>query len=385
MIKKSFLLASVYFLLGVAGLKLAIQPGYASAVFPAAGVAFAAILYCGYRLLPAVWLGSFAINLWVAATHADLDYRNMLVAAIIGLGSTLQAWVGVRLVRYRLKDAWRNLDNDHDILLFLFLAGPLACLISSAWGNTALLLFRVVSDDEVLFNAWNWWIGDSIGVMLFAPLGLMVLQRSIPLWKSRIKNVALPLFIVTASIIGAFLYVSHTETLRIKQAVADHGRSLSNQLRAKLLSYDEIVSSINNLLQTNPNLHFADFETFTRQTLQDHLDLQALSWNPVVKLADRTHLETELGREMRIKDFAFTQRDAAGQLVPAAQRNEYVVVRYIAPLDKNRHAQGYDIASDTVRKAAILSATRTGKPAATAPIRLVQARDSSAGVLLLRP
>lgn len=385
LLQKSLLLASIYFLVGIAGLKLAIPPGYATAVFPAAGIAFASVLYRGFRLLPAVWLGSFGINLWVADSHADLHPQSLAIAAGIGAGAALQAWAAVALVRYRLKGAWRNLDNHYDIIQFLLLAGPVACLVSAAWGNTTLAVFQVVSSRELLFNAWNWWIGDSIGVMLFAPLSLMVLQRDVPLWKARFKNVALPLLIVTTGIITAFLYVSHNEALRIKQVIADQGLSLGNQLRAKLLTYGEIVSSINNLIQTKPNLGFADFETFTRQIFQDHNDLLALSWNPVVTFEDRKGLEAALGRELNINDFAFTERDASNELISAGRRDQYVVVRYIAPLDKNRHALGYDIASDSERNAAIMSAMQTGSPTATSPIRLVQAQDSSAGILLLHP
>ncbi|MFI3187467.1 MAG: hypothetical protein QX198_15955 [Methylococcaceae bacterium] len=42
-ILSDLLLAGVYFLFGLAGLQLAIAPGYASAIFPAAGIGFAAI------------------------------------------------------------------------------------------------------------------------------------------------------------------------------------------------------------------------------------------------------------------------------------------------------------------------------------------------------
>ena len=50
-----------YALLGFLGLLLAIPPGYASPVFPAAGLALALILVSGYRLLPGIWIGSLEI------------------------------------------------------------------------------------------------------------------------------------------------------------------------------------------------------------------------------------------------------------------------------------------------------------------------------------
>ena len=48
------LLAFGYLLLGGAGLLLAIPPGYASPVFPAAGLALAAVLRLGWRALPGI-------------------------------------------------------------------------------------------------------------------------------------------------------------------------------------------------------------------------------------------------------------------------------------------------------------------------------------------
>ena len=51
----------IYAVLGISSLFLAIPPGYASPVFPAAGLAIALALHFGNRILPGIWLGR-AIN-----------------------------------------------------------------------------------------------------------------------------------------------------------------------------------------------------------------------------------------------------------------------------------------------------------------------------------
>src|SRR2546422_7134107 len=56
-------LAAAYVFFGWLGSLLAVPPGYATAVFPAAGVALAALLLYGAPLAPGVWLGSFIMNL----------------------------------------------------------------------------------------------------------------------------------------------------------------------------------------------------------------------------------------------------------------------------------------------------------------------------------
>lgn len=380
-----FILAGVYFLLGIAGLQLAVPPGYASAIFPAAGVSVVAILLGGKRLLPGVWLGSVSINLWVAWIHDALDAKSLFVAAAIALGSTLQAWIAGILVRYRLKDIWRILDNDKDIIRFLMLAGPLACLISASWGNSTLALFNVIAATEFASNWWNWWVGDTIGVLLFAPLTLMALQRHNPLWKTRLTHVAMPTLAATAGIIIAFVYVSNSELLKFKQRINEQGLALANQLQIKLLSYEEIVASLNNFVRVSPNLSFSDFERFTRQNLVDHPELQALSWNPLIADDARQQFEAAMAKEFDVPDFHIVQLDRQAQLAVADIRDHYVAVRYISPIDKNREALGFDITSDPVRLSAINAVTQSGKTTVTAPVRLVQDSDSSAGVLLLDP
>jgi len=51
-----------YALSGWLGLQLAIPPGYATAVWPASGIALAAVLLGGAPTVVGVWLGSFFVN-----------------------------------------------------------------------------------------------------------------------------------------------------------------------------------------------------------------------------------------------------------------------------------------------------------------------------------
>jgi integral membrane sensor domain MASE1 len=54
--------ALVYFCLGRLGTSFAIEPGYASPIFPAAGFAVAVLLWSGGRAWPGIFLGSFVVN-----------------------------------------------------------------------------------------------------------------------------------------------------------------------------------------------------------------------------------------------------------------------------------------------------------------------------------
>ena len=94
-------MAAAYYVAGRLGLLLAIPPGYATAVWPASGIALAGILLFGYRVWPGILLGSFLINLWTSldATSIASILNSTALAASIGMGASLQAIVGAFLIR----------------------------------------------------------------------------------------------------------------------------------------------------------------------------------------------------------------------------------------------------------------------------------------------
>lgn len=379
------LVAGVYFFLGIVGLKLAVVPGYASAVFPAAGVGMAVVIRGGRGLLPGVWLGSLGVNLWIAGAFNVFNGWGLLAPALIGLGSTLQVWLALVLVERQLKPGWLGLENDADIIGFLLLAGPLACLFSATWGNAVLAAFHAVPIPEIAFNWWNWWVGDSIGVVLFAPMTLLLLQHRRPLGKQRLLQVAAPTLVFIAGVLVVFVFASAREIQHFKQRIEEQGSAVASQLRAKISAGSDLVASLNSFVQANPVLSDADFQEFTRKSRLAHPELLALSWNPLIDSASRNRFEVNLSKELAISHFQITQLDRQDRLVPAETRDIYVPVRYITPWENNRMALGYDIASDPVISAAVAAAIRSGKQAATPPIRRMQAPEAGLAVLLLDP
>jgi integral membrane sensor domain MASE1 len=84
---------------GIMALKLAVPPGYASPIWPPAGIALAALMLWGRSMLPAIWLGSLTLNLWLGtATGNPPSPAEIAAAALIATGSTLQAVVASWLV-----------------------------------------------------------------------------------------------------------------------------------------------------------------------------------------------------------------------------------------------------------------------------------------------
>src|SRR5580704_9834351 len=128
----AYLLVSAgYVIGGKLGLLLAVPPGYATAIFPPAGIAVAAVFMAGPPTLPWIFLGSLVLNLWVGySVHQQFDAIGSAVAVIIAGASMLQAGIAGSALR-RAIGYPTALDNVRDLSRF-FLVAPLCCLISAS-------------------------------------------------------------------------------------------------------------------------------------------------------------------------------------------------------------------------------------------------------------
>src|SRR2546427_6031 len=90
-IAQAGLVAAAYFAAAKLALLAAIPPGYATAIWPASGIALAALMLGGRRLWPGVFVGSLAANLTIEG--------SLFASAVIATGSALQAVAGAELIR----------------------------------------------------------------------------------------------------------------------------------------------------------------------------------------------------------------------------------------------------------------------------------------------
>src|SRR4030088_525975 len=75
-------LTAAYAVSGKLALLLAVPPGFASPIFPPAGIAVAAMLIGGRTTLPWTFLGSFLLNVWAAYSIGQGSVATGLAAAL---------------------------------------------------------------------------------------------------------------------------------------------------------------------------------------------------------------------------------------------------------------------------------------------------------------
>lgn len=379
------LLAVAYWLTAYLALSLAIPSGFASPVWPAAGIAFAFIFVYGYRLWPSILLGSVSATLaayWDANSLATFA-QSAIVATSIGLAASLQAVVGVFLVKRYVGDRCTLIDG-RETWRFLVFAGPLSCLIGATCSVSSLVIAGFTAGADFGYSWWTWWGGDTIGVLIAAPLTFVWIGSPKAIWQNRRWSVTLSLSLALLAIIAALVFARSREEQRLQLSFQKQANVAVNAIDSSLVKYEEILQSIRSLYASSENVRRQDFRSFVSRTLARVPGIQALSWNPVISDEQRDELERG-AREDGFSNFRITERNAQGHLVPAGNREEYVAVYYIEPYEGNESALGFDVTSDPTRLEALHAARDSGRPTATAPITLVQETGTQAATLMTIP
>jgi signal transduction histidine kinase/ActR/RegA family two-component response regulator len=170
----------------------------------------------------------------------------------------------------------------------------------------------------------------------------------------------------------------------LEKRAADITARRVEKLQSDIWHSMEVLHSIAALHAVGGDLCAKDFHAFVQRALVRQHEIQALSWNPLVRADDRSTFERRAIGEGQA-NYEFREFLHSGELVRAGDRPEYVPVRFIEPNDGNSAALGYDLNSDPSRRVAIEQARDSGQAVATQPVRLAQSADSEAGFLVLLP
>ena len=154
---------ALYFAAGKLGLAVPFTSSNVSPIWPAAGIAVAAVLMWGIQIAPAIAFAAFLVNfLTPIPTSASVA---------IGLGNAFSAVVAGYLLT-RSSEFQISLPRLADVLRLLTVAAVFATTVAASVGVTALTLAHVKAWSGY-GSAWRiWWLGDAMGVLVVTPLVL---------------------------------------------------------------------------------------------------------------------------------------------------------------------------------------------------------------------
>ena len=236
-----------------------------------------------------------------------------------------------------------------------------------------------------LWLSWrNWWVGDSLGVMIVTPLLFCFFGRPTVLWQVRRLSVALPLFGTLLVLVLVFLQTFHAEQARIQQAFDSRAGQIDRLLAEYAIDVIDSTLALRDVFLASNEVDRAEFSVFSQGILQRHPEIQALEWLPRVALADLPRFEQAV-RDEGFSNFQVFERDSAGQSVRAAARPEYFPVMFVEPMAGNEKAVGFDSMSNELSRQAKNLARASGKPSASQKLTLMQRSDTDPGILVSIP
>ena len=194
-----------------------------------------------------------------------------------------------------------------------------------------------------------------------------------------------PLLVVVA----AFALFYEMREVEARQAEAEFLEEVETQaalFQRRLENHREAVAAVASFFEASQSVDRRAFNRFVARGLDRFPGIQALEWIPAVAADQRGTFERAL-RAQGQPEFAFRRWTEGGAW--SAQTEdwgaEYFPVYYVEPLQGNERALGIDLFSHPVRRDAIERARDSGRPVASARIRLAQESEDQHGFLLFHP
>jgi diguanylate cyclase (GGDEF)-like protein len=168
--------AAAYFAAGKLGLHFAVANPSASVVWPAPGIALAALLLWGYDIWPAILVGAFLVNLTTTGSVAS--------ALALAAGNTLEGLVGAYLVN-RFARGRRAMERARDVFKLALFAGIVSTAVSATAGVVTIALAGFARWHDFGSIWLTWWLGDAVGDLVVAPAALLWGLRPRVRWTRR--------------------------------------------------------------------------------------------------------------------------------------------------------------------------------------------------------
>jgi PAS domain S-box-containing protein len=160
------------------------------------GIAFAAILLQGRRVVPVIFLASLCVE--------HLSSVPLLGALTIAGGNAVEVLLGGYLVN-RFAGGANAFSRPANVLRFSVLAGALATLVSAIVGTSVVWGPAGFSQPKTLTIFAAWWAGHALGVLVLTPFLILLLNgKHQPLHLSELIEVTV--LLIGLSVVGVISF-----------------------------------------------------------------------------------------------------------------------------------------------------------------------------------
>ncbi len=336
-----FTLCLVYVLASKLGDLFVIPPGFVSVTWPAAGVGLGFVYVLGNKAAICVFLARFIM---VVAVYKTPDFSDILVTTSLATGAALHAIVGTYLIR-RFTSAELYMGSLRDILIFLLIGGPITCAMTATISGLAFANFASLSSGDFVDFIKIWWVGDIFGVIVFAPLTVVILSHircRNKLAKSTFFTIIVPLLVS----ISVFIFVFDSSKKQWLKHTFDEYSSevhtIVDQFTEMLAVDITAVNATGSFVEASENVTASEFKIFTKPLFDTPWGLYGLSWLPKIDHQNREKFVANI-RGQGFSTFEIRSRDKFGKLTISADRQVYFPLAFTEPYEQNQLAHGFDV------------------------------------------
>jgi len=344
------LLAIVYIISSALGNLLVFSPSEASSFWPAAGVALAGLLIGGVSLWPGIFLGDLIFNaLKYNGTGTVFDSIGWLT--IDAIGPTLQAVVGTAIIAKYLQEA---LEGKFLAVLKIYLVGVvLCCMISPTIGVNALILEGVFPSSRFVASWFSWWIGDSVGVMLFTPIILWfsynVRNKQTGKYYLVLPHIALTM----AMLLYAIFWFHSNEREDFTNKLVNESEQTLSLFSERLVLGTNAIESVKRFVSVQEDINKDNLSAYVGKI--DELGVRGISWMPKVNHESRGQVPVVPGFDTGEGFEIFTQ-NAAGDIVSSPDRDVYFPIVYTSVEYLKGRFIGFDPSASEIHEQALNNA-----------------------------
>jgi PAS domain S-box-containing protein len=258
------------------------------------------------------------------------------------------------------------------------------------------IVFTYISDDSLIYDGkrelqntilLTLLISFTLSFLLFAGLNYRGLTRSDGNAKVELatwKVYSIPIFvgvIGVAASVSAFMIESNLKISVIQKELIFESKEKVKTISKNIDLNLQILDAVKALYNASNYVSRQEFNAFVTPLLNNYKNIKAIEWVPYITHAQRPAYEKQ-ARADGIIDFTLTEISATGNMVLANERDHYLPVYYVEPIEGNERAMGLDNAANKERLNTISKAKNSADKTATGKINLVQAVGDAADILV---
>ncbi|MEN6458321.1 MAG: CHASE domain-containing protein [Thermoguttaceae bacterium] len=202
-------------------------------------------------------------------------------------------------------------------------------------------------------------------------------------WKRRLPVIWTVLGGVAFSV-TAFFAVRWWESRDIEKAFRLAAEDRAVAIKGTFETELAMLELIRTGLMTDGKIDRAEFGEILQPFRSRTRSIMAVEWLPRVRGDQRAEFEAAARRD-GFPQFRITEPVKGGRMGPVANRDEYFPIYYSGPVAVDQAIEGYDVASEPVRKESLMLARDTGKTVASGRILMVQDSARRDGFLVVLP